>query len=174
MSKAKRRILIVDDELHVLNDHVHQLVTGGFEVAGVRTTDEAIREILQKDVRQYDLVAMDMMIPPPEAKPSDIEVWDGLRSGGHLLLMLRKLTEDLPVLLLSNLDEEEVQLEAWDRFMEHRTRSGRAGAAPPVHSTGELRGVLERDFRTWFRSKRRTPPWHFPKILSDILAAAQR
>lgn len=173
MSKAKRRVLIVDDELHVLQDHVHQLVTGGFEVAGVRTTDEAIREIMQKDVRQYDVVAMDMMIPPPEEKPTGIDVWDGLRSGGHLLSMLRKVNEELPVLLLSNLDEEEVQLEAWDRFMEHRARAGKTAAAPAVHNPSELRGVLERDFRTWFRSKRRTPPWHFPKILNEILVATR-
>lgn len=162
------KILFIDDELDAMNDHINALVNAGHEVTMYRTTDDALDVIgVRRHVGEFEAVVLDMMIPPPVRNPHPHLVWDGLRSGGHLLLEIRRHSESVPVLILSNLDEEEVQLECWDRFVEWRTL--RKLDLPKVYGASELRESLRKDFRTMYRSKRRTPPWAFPKVLDDLV-----
>jgi CheY-like chemotaxis protein len=168
MTEPRRKVLVVDDELDALEAHLGDLADAGYDVTTYKSTDEAIKSFLAGEATQFDVIVLDMMIPPPVENPEPIDIWDGLRSGGHLLEILRRHTpEPVPVLLLSNLAEDEIQLEAWDRFEEWQHEHGRE--VPEARSTDEVRDVLRRHFRTWIRAKRRTPPWHFPKVLGGIL-----
>ena len=172
MSDKKPTILIVDDELDALEGHIASLTDAGVNVSTLRSTDEALREILSGDIQAFDLVVLDMMIPPPVENPEPIDVWDGLRSGGHLLAILRRESKKfIPALLLSNLAEEEVELEAWDRFQEWAADNG--ASVPAARTSDEVRDVLCRHFRVWIRGKRRTPPWHFATLCHTILAESK-
>ena len=168
MSNQPRHILIVDDELESLQAHIDQAKQAGFDVSLMRSTDEAIHEFLRGDTRRFDVIVLDMMIPPPEENPDSIDVWDGLRSGGHLLAILRDRDDQVPVLLLSNLAEDEIELEAWDRFEDWRSQHGHP--MPDARNSEMVREMLRQHFRTWIRAKRRTPPWHFPKVLEEMLS----
>lgn len=166
-------ILLVDDELENMADHVRQLQNSGFVVTAFRTTDQAVDEFMSDRARIYDLVILDMMIPPPDGDRyiNLFEAWDGLRSGGHLLHILREKHEDArpPVLLLSNLADDEVLIEAWDRFViwcdKHRDHK----MLPSARNTDAMATALQVNFGTWVQGKRRTPPWHLPKLAKQIL-----
>ena len=167
----KKHILVVDDELESLQGHLEEAARAGFETTTLRTTDEALQHFFDNDVTRFDLIVLDMMIPPPVEKPEPIDIWDGLRSGGHLLAILRRrVATRVPVLLLSNLAEDEIELEAWDRFEDWSAEAGQQ--LPDASSSDEVREALCRQFGTWIRAKRRTPPWHFPKLLEEMLEVA--
>lgn len=176
MSAAPTRpstILFVDDELDMLAEHVRFLEAAGYAVTRLRTTDEAVSEFLDNRGRNYDAVILDMMIPAPEreAHHSLYDAWDSMRSGGHLLEILRSEAAEPrpPVLLLSNLRNDEMLNEAWERYevwCNHRRR--------PVASASNadmMEQVLRAEFQTWVREKRRTPPWHLPVVMKEVLSA---
>ncbi|MFN0137373.1 MAG: response regulator [Phycisphaerae bacterium] len=166
-------ILLVDDELENMSDHVRQLQNNGYVVTSFRTTDQAVDEFMSDRSRIYDLVILDMMIPPPDGERynSVFEAWDGLRSGGHLLHILREKHDDArpPVLLLSNLADEEVLIEAWDRFVIWADKRKSKLALPSARNVDAMASALQTQFGTWVHGKRRTPPWHLPKLAQQIL-----
>jgi CheY-like chemotaxis protein len=168
-------ILFVDDELDMLADHVRKLEEAGYAVTQRRRSDEAVNDFVNNRGRNYDLVILDMMIPAPEGDSHGalFDAWDAMRSGGELLRLLRDGVADPrpPVLLLSNLRDDEMLIEAWDRYEMwcHANRCEPAAASNP----GMMADVLKTRFRTWVREKRRTPPWHLPKVIGDILAAVR-
>lgn len=168
-------ILFVDDELENMADHVRQLENAGCAVTQRRTTDEALQEFMSNRGLAYSLVILDMMIPPPDGEEylSLVEAWDGLRSGGHLLHILRERSQSPapPVLLLSNLADDEVLIEAWDRYVIWCDKHGHA--LPSARNTDAMAQILQAQFGTWVHGKRRTPPWHLPRLVSEILAGAK-
>ena len=169
---ATQTILFVDDELELLADHVRQLEEAGYVVTQRRTTDEAIDEFVSDRGLNYSLVILDMMIPPPDRDDHQhyYDDWDGMRSGGRLLAILRERRPEPwpPVLLLSNLKDDEMLTEAWDRYTmwcdAHNLEM------PPVRSHDAMAAALRDHFGTHVREKRRTPPWHLPKVAEEILA----
>jgi len=171
MTAHRYRVLFVDDEIDNLPDHLEELDRHGFAVKTIRSTDDAIAEIIEQRARNFDLVILDMMLPPPVETPDEFGVWDGLRSGGYLLAMIRARAVNAPVLLLSHLDEDELSLAAWERFEEWCAGSGRA--VPSATSPEELRAVLRQEFRVWFRAKRKTPPWALPDIAEQVIRECQ-
>ncbi len=168
-------ILFVDDELDMLADHVRKLEEAGYVVTQRRRSDEAVNDFVNNRGCNYDLVILDMMIPAPEggAHGGLYDAWDAMRSGGELLRLLREKVDDPkpPVLLLSNLRDDEMLIEAWDRYEMwcHEHHAQPATASTPAM----MSDVLQARFRTWVREKRRTPPWHLPKVIGEILAASR-
>ncbi len=167
-------VLFVDDELDILTDHVRKLEDAGLVVTQRRTTDEAVADFVTNRGRNYDLVILDMMIPAPEGEPyhSLYDAWDSMRSGGQLLEILRQESREPrpPVLLLSNLRDDEMLTEAWDRY-----EMWCASLDRPVASASNdqmMAQVLRSQFGTWVREKRRTPPWHLPVVVKEILQAS--
>ncbi len=165
-------ILLVDDELEILSDHIRKLEEAGFAVTQRRTTDQAIDDFMNDRGVAYDLVILDMMIPPPDREEYRhfYDDWDGMRSGGRLLYILRQSQQNPhpPVLLLSNLKDDEMLTEAWDRYAIWCDRHDLD--MPPVRSDEAMISTLRSRFGTWVREKRRTPPWHLPKVVQEILA----
>lgn len=172
---ATATILFVDDELDMLHDHVRKLEEAGYVVTQRRTTDEAVADFVDHRGGNYDLVILDMMIPAPEGEVHHAlyDVWDAMRSGGELLRILRDASASAmpPVLLLSNLRDDEMLTEAWDRYAMWCEKHG----CPPASATneGEMATALQQHFRTWVREKRRTPPWHLPRVVADVLATVR-
>jgi CheY-like chemotaxis protein len=168
---ASAAVLFVDDELDILADHVRKLEDAGLLVTQRRTTDEAVSEFVNDRGRNYDLVILDMMIPAPEGEPyhSLYDAWDSMRSGGQLLEILRQHTTEPrpPVLLLSNLRDDEMLTEAWDRYEMWCANHDRPVASASNHQM--MAQALRAHFGTWVREKRRTPPWHLPVVVKEIL-----
>lgn len=176
-------ILFVDDDLENMSDHVRKLEDAGFAVTQRRSTDEALHDFLNDRGEGYDAIILDMMMPPPdEAGLSGykdrihnlVDVWDGLRSGGHLLGILRTRQKEPrpPVLILSNLDESEILLEAWEQYVMWAARHGR-----PVQSASDehrMAAILRDQFRVTVRGKRRTPPWHLPELVRELIGPTAR
>jgi CheY-like chemotaxis protein len=176
-----KTILFVDDDLENMADHVRKLEEAGFAVTQRRTTDEALHDFIDDRARSYDLILLDMMMPPPDQEELSrhhdefdnlIDVWDGLRSGGHLLGILRSRHEvpTPPVLILSNLDESELLLESWEQFVIWCARLGRP--VPSASTEPDMRRVLRENFQVDVRGKRRTPPWHLPEVVREIIGHA--
>lgn len=87
MSEAKKKILIVEDDLMLLNVLAEKLVKDGFEVFKAKDGEEGLTECFSK---QPDLILLDVIMPK----------MDGVT-------MLKKLREEekfvaTPVILLTN------------------------------------------------------------------------
>lgn len=175
---ALRTVLFVDDDIENMADHVRKLEDAGYAVTQRRTTDQALQEFMSDRAGGYDMIILDMMMPPPDREElsqyrneiySLVDVWDGLRSGGHLLSVLREKNPEPrpPVLLLSNLDESELLLEAWEQFIVWCTRHGKT--VPSAQSEAAMLTVLRDQFATSIRGKRRTPPWHLPEVVQTLV-----
>ena len=174
-----RKVLFVDDEPQKMADHIAALSEAGYLVTSRNSTDEALRDFLDDNPAVFHLIVLDMMLPPPDGKdivPSryfgeviNIESWEGLHSGGNLLGILRRRSGESkpPVLILSNVQEGEVLIEAWDQFVSWC--DFRKQVVPRAAGEGELRDVLKKQFGTWIHSKKRTPPWELPALAETII-----
>ncbi|MBI5863505.1 MAG: hypothetical protein HZB38_03130, partial [Planctomycetes bacterium] len=98
----------------------------------------------------------------------NIETWEGLHSGGNLLGIFRRRCDGPtpPVLILSNVQESEVLIEAWDQFV--NWCDFRNQELPRAAGESEIREVLKAHFGTWIHSKKRTPPWELPALVRTI------
>lgn len=165
-----KQILFIDDEIDHLSDHIKALKDVGYAVVTQRTTDAALKQIVKPELDRFSLVVLDMMMPSPEEDPDDlVEPWEPLKSGSHLLLRIRRVAVGVPVLLVSNLDETDIQHEAWSCYERWCHDNGKDVSA--AASDAQVRDVLKRDFRTWYRAKRRIPPWDLPRVVGQILGA---
>lgn len=86
-----KKILVVDDEIHILELVRYNLVQGGYEVITAESGEEAV-EYLKKETVQ--LVLLDWMLP----KMDGIEVLQWIR--------LNPVTKKLPVILLTAKSDE--------------------------------------------------------------------
>lgn len=175
-----RKVLFVDDEPQKMADHIAALTEAGYLVTSRKSTDEALHDFLEDNPAVFQLVILDMMLPPPDGKdivPSryfgeivKIETWEGLHSGGNLLGILRRRCPGPtpPVLILSNVSESEVLIEAWDQFV--NWCDFKKQGVPRAAGEPEIRDVLRASFGTWIQSKKRTPPWELPELAETILA----
>jgi CheY-like chemotaxis protein len=174
-----RKVLFVDDEPQKMADHIAALSEAGYLVTSRNSTDEALRDLLDDNPALFHLVVLDMMLPPPDGKdfvPSryfgeviNFETWEGLHSGGNLLGILRRRSGESrpPVLILSNVQDGEVLIEAWDQFVSWC--AFRKQQVPSAAGESEVRQVLKLQFGTWIHSKKRTPPWELPGLAETII-----
>ena len=104
------RILFIDDELcpgqkepnaKYMWFYVAALHDAGFVVTETQGPDEALEE-LSADPKRFDLVILDIMMPPGEKYRSNKKSLNGLRTGILLAETLNKQWPSMPVLVLTN------------------------------------------------------------------------
>ena len=92
MAVQKKKILVVDDDEHVLNFMVRMLVTKGHKVTGASGAEEALKRYSES----YDLVISDVTMP------GKIGLW--------LLNQIREKSPEVKFILMSaNADFENLQ-----------------------------------------------------------------
>lgn len=94
----KQKILIIDDEQDLCEILQFNLTTAGYQVDTVNSGEEA----LKKDIKQYDLLLLDVMMPGM----SGFELAAGLK--------LSESTAHLPIIFLTALGDEQDKLHGFD------------------------------------------------------------
>ncbi len=87
----KHKILIVDDEIHILELLRYNLESNGFEVAEAETGEEALEKVMKDD---FDAIILDLMLPGIDG----IEVLRQVRQSADKGLM--------PIVMLTAKNEE--------------------------------------------------------------------
>ena len=100
-------ILFVDDELRQMDSYVQELKLSGFELSQVNNVDEALQYFNEK-YKEISLVILDIMMAPGAAFSSE-ETKDGLRTGESFYREIRKVSRDLPIILFTNVSDEQVE-----------------------------------------------------------------
>ncbi|GHT38647.1 hypothetical protein AGMMS49965_02700 [Bacteroidia bacterium] len=75
----KKRILLIDDHPEDNSNFISALRDGGYDVDVTAYISTARMKLKQPD--RYDLVVIDVMMPPLEETFNDIDTEDGLRTG---------------------------------------------------------------------------------------------
>ena len=88
---TKKRILVVDDEMYIVNILDFTLATDGLEVVSAANGEEALKSAIE---RTPDLVILDVMMP----KIDGFEVCRALRA--------KEETKHVPIILLTAKDRE--------------------------------------------------------------------
>ncbi len=91
----RRRILWADDEIELLQPHIMFLDEHGYEIKGVTSGEDAVREVVKSD---YDAVLLD-------------EQMAGL-DGIATLARIRKIRPDIPAVMITKSEEETTMNEA--------------------------------------------------------------
>ncbi len=122
MKKEKKKILFIEDELEdfVQKDPFYKKLSyRGFEVDTARTGAEAWRKLMKDS---YDLVLLDIMLPPGEPAISALNGVPRLEMGLSILKALRKgefsqkgVARDVPVVVLTGVSDSRI----WDGLEEH-------------------------------------------------------
>jgi CheY-like chemotaxis protein len=159
-----KKVVIVDDERAPLEYHIEALESAGYEVAFQKLSTVALQWPSNPGFK-CDLAVVDMMMPPPP-NASKAEFGLGEFTGAMVVREIRKHRDALPVLVLTNHTEPEVQDVLWDEFSKYCSDRGKL--VPPFPDKRE--GLAE-DFRVWFRTKRNTPPFVLLGIVQQILGS---
>ncbi len=118
----RRHILIVDDDPAVAEDFDARLREEGFETTVVRTGREALRRV---DAAWPDLVLMELVLP-------------GV--AGELVALGIKRRADLPIVVLSSIDDPATRAETIERFADDYVTK----PADPAELVARIRRVLHR------------------------------
>ena len=100
-------ILFVDDEKRWITSYIDELKASGFKVHYEATIDSAIK-FFDAHHERISLLILDIMMPPGEAFTLE-ETENGLRSGVLFYDVIRKKKPALPVILLTNISDDEVK-----------------------------------------------------------------
>ena len=99
-------ILFIDDELRQMESYIEELKWSGYEVVYKNNVDDALI-FLQTHLAKLKLVILDIMMPPGELfKNGDIEY--GLRTGVKFYHKIRSLSNEIKVIVLTNVSDEKV------------------------------------------------------------------
>ncbi len=93
MSMSRKKVLWVDDEIEFLRSHIMFLETRGYSVIPVFNGDDAIHIISEKP-GEFDIVLLDEQMPG--------------RNGLDTLVVLKDIAPDLPVVMVTKSEEEQV------------------------------------------------------------------
>lgn len=92
-----KRILMIDDEVHYISNHVEYLELLDFKVRVVEYVDEAYKLLKQGE---FDLLITDLMMP--ERRLENLEGVDVEKTGVRLIIDVRtKLKLDIPIIVMS-------------------------------------------------------------------------
>lgn len=97
---ARKKVLWVDDEIEYLRSHIMFLETRGYSVTPVFSGDDAIH-MLNEEPGKFDIVLLDEQMPGK----------DGLTT----LVEIKDLDPNLPVVMVTKSEEEELMEEAMGR-----------------------------------------------------------
>ena len=114
--QTSRRILLIDDEINpgakepdmdYMWHYAKALEEAGHTVTAVNRADDALNKLKSKK-NQFSLVVLDIMMPPGRelARESHLK---GMRTGIYLALRLSEEYPKLPVVILTNSRDPEIQ-----------------------------------------------------------------
>lgn len=99
-------ILFIDDEFRQMESYIEELKLSGYEVEYINNVDDAL-VFLEKYIAKLQLVILDIMMPPGRLfKNGDIE--HGLRTGVKFYYKIRNLSNEIKVIVLTNVSDEKV------------------------------------------------------------------
>jgi CheY-like chemotaxis protein len=108
-------ILMIDDSARGVMIYKEELEASGYQVLHHRSVDEALRD-LEARRQDFELVILDVMMPPGESFRQDQAADLGLRTGVRVYERLRERAPHLPVVVLTNVTNPGVQ----ERFRRER------------------------------------------------------
>ncbi|MGD9200311.1 MAG: bifunctional response regulator/alkaline phosphatase family protein [Chitinispirillia bacterium] len=100
MGLIRKKVLWVDDEIEYLRSHIMFLETRGYSVTPVFSGDDAIHIITEKP-DEFDIVLLDEQMPG--------------KGGLATLAEIKEMTPDLPVVMVTKSEEEQLMEEALGR-----------------------------------------------------------
>ncbi len=169
LEDSKKKAWFVDDGMETVRFHIEELKTLGYEVTEITSSAELAEKLcLQNwggDVDKVDppnLVFLDMMMPPPPELPL-AKVDAGLATGAYLLAECRKLSPDVPVIILSNLTVQETMDAVWVHCRSWLPER------PPDATPSDLAGIMKERLNLTVYEKRRTPPFMVPVLVERAL-----
>lgn len=153
MRLERKAVLVVDDQLANIRECIEQLRYLGAEVDEYSDPSEVIKlaqafDAGRKTLGAYDVVILDMGMPIPQPPPAGL--FDFHRTGAYLLGVIRGHDQGrIPIILFSQLSEEDVIEAAWDVFV--KTVTGKQYIGAP---DGNRRELLSRHFNSlvWLKA----------------------
>jgi CheY-like chemotaxis protein len=103
MAMTRKKVLWVDDEIEFLRSHIMFLETRGYSVTPAFNGDDAL-EILDENPRGYDIVLLDEQMPG--------------RDGLTTLEDIKQMLPELPVVMVTKSEEEQVMEDALGRHID--------------------------------------------------------
>lgn len=102
-------ILFVDDESRYVDSYIQELKSPphNYEVEYYNEVDTAL-EFLGSHLDQIELLILDIILPPGSAF-EDVDTESGLRTGVAFFERARAMRPDLPVIILTNVSDEQVR-----------------------------------------------------------------
>ena len=97
----KIKIIVVDDDVIMLQAIKNMLTNNGCEVFATTDAQDALDTIEEED---YDLIISDIMMP--------------YVSGIELLSSIKQIKKDIPIIIISALDQQEVIMTAFEEGAE--------------------------------------------------------
>jgi CheY-like chemotaxis protein len=104
---ARKTILVVDDESHMLDTIQFILQSNGYEALAARSTEEAQERLaaLRAEGRRVDLILTDLQMPGP--------------TGLELIQRLREAGERAPVLVMTGYSDQQTARRLRGQGIEH-------------------------------------------------------
>lgn len=101
-------ILIVDDEKRYIDQYILELVLSGYDDrVRLETNVDAAMRYFVENLSRVELLVLDIMMPPGEDFDDDV-AQSGLRTGVEFFDRVRRLSRDLPVIILTNVGDPEL------------------------------------------------------------------
>ena len=89
-----------------MDSYVKELDLSGYQVVFIADVDAAL-EFFEENRNLIDLLILDIMMPPGSSfKDEDTQL--GLRTEVHFYERIRRVTSDLPIIILTNVSDERV------------------------------------------------------------------
>jgi DNA-binding response OmpR family regulator len=130
-------ILFVDDERRYMTAYVEELEAAGYHVS-IKTTIDAAHDYFEEHLPEIKLLILDIMMSPGKTF-QDEDTHEGLRTGVNFYERVRDRAPDLPVIILTNADDEELI----DRFdAEENCRYRQKEKYMPVEIAQEVKEIL--------------------------------
>jgi CheY-like chemotaxis protein len=110
------KILLVDDEINpgakgpdmdYMWHYAKALEEKGHDVTSVNRVDDALKQLQAKGA-YFDLAVLDIMMPPGRALRNEAHL-NGMRTGIHLALRIIREFPRLPIVILTNSRDAEIQ-----------------------------------------------------------------
>lgn len=105
---TRKRILMVDDQLDYIQPYAEALEDEDFDVTLISQVDSAL-EMLREG--GFDVIILDMLMPPSEGVHEDFEDLDLRKSGGWVLSQIREdeRLRDVPIIFITAVRDTRVR-----------------------------------------------------------------
>jgi DNA-binding response OmpR family regulator len=100
-------ILFVDDERRHIDSYTDDLTRSGYDVVYRPGVDNAVH-YFDANSAEIRLVILDLMMSPGKTF-ENVDTDDGLRTGVHFYYRVREKVPELPVIILTNVNEDDVR-----------------------------------------------------------------